>query len=70
MEAIESFIIALGGARLFMYTSAGLFHPARKVREIFWKIHNSIHISAYESLVSVQPIMDDGSRLPHHDIMI
>jgi splicing factor 3B subunit 1 len=70
MEAIESFIIALGGARLFLYTSAGLFHPARKVREIFWKIHNSIHISAYESLVSVQPTMDDGSRLPHHDIVI
>jgi splicing factor 3B subunit 1 len=70
MEAIEGLIVALGGGRVAMYVFAGLFHPARKVREVFWKVYNTIHISSYEGLVSVTPVMDVGSCLPHHDIML
>lgn len=70
MEAIEALIIALGGSRVFYYTMQGLFHPARKVRDIFWKIFNSIHISAYEPLIAAYPSLNDGFDAPHFDVFV
>ena len=33
-------------------SSQGLFHPARKVREVYWKIYNTLYIgSQVESLL-------------------
>ena len=39
----------------------GLFHPARKVRETYWRIYNNLYIGAQDSLVSAYPrLADDG----------
>ncbi|KAG8558646.1 hypothetical protein GDO81_017080 [Engystomops pustulosus] len=35
--------------------SAGLFHPARKVRDVYWKIYNSIYIGSQDALIAHYP---------------
>ena len=37
----------------------GLFHPARKVRETYWKIYNNLYIGAQDTLVACYPRLDD-----------
>jgi splicing factor 3B subunit 1 len=38
MEALEGLRVALGPGILLNYILQGLFHPARRVREIYWKV--------------------------------
>lgn len=41
----------------------GLFHPARKVRDVYWKVYNNLYISAQDSLVAGYPkVQDDGKN--------
>ena len=40
MDAIEAMWVALGPGVLLSYVLQGLFHPARKVREVNWRIYN------------------------------
>jgi splicing factor 3B subunit 1 len=37
----------------------GLFHPARKVREVYWKIYNNLYIGAQDALVACYPRLED-----------
>lgn len=61
MEAIEGCIVCLGAGKVLQYVMQGLYHPARKVREVFWKIYNSIYIYGQDALVAFYPrIEDDG----------
>ena len=39
----------------------GLFHPARKVREVYWKIYNNLYIGAQDSLVACYPRLEDDA---------
>lgn len=57
MEAIEAMIVALGPQRIFLYVMQGLFHPARKVREVYWKIYNSLYIYGADALTPAYPRM-------------
>ncbi|XP_068661873.1 uncharacterized protein [Aristolochia californica] len=59
MEAIEGMRVALGATAVLNYCLQGLFHPARKVREIYWKIYNSLYIGAQDALVSAYPVLED-----------
>lgn len=59
MEAIEGMRVALGAAVILNYCLQGLFHPARKVREVYWKIYNSLYIGAQDALVAAYPILED-----------
>lgn len=45
-DAIEALRVCIGTPRIMCYTLQGLFHPARKVREIYWKIYNSMYIAS------------------------
>ena len=40
-------------------TPQGLFHPARKVREIYWRLYNNVYIGAQDALVACYPRMED-----------
>nr|GMD46469.1 splicing factor 3B subunit 1 [Ipomoea batatas] len=62
MEAIEGMRVALGAAVILNYCLQGLFHPARKVREVYWKIYNSLYIGAQDALVAAYPILEDDSN--------
>ncbi|CAA7034833.1 unnamed protein product [Microthlaspi erraticum] len=59
MEAIEGMRVALGPAVILNYCLQGLFHPARKVREVYWKIYNSLYIGAQDTLVAAYPLLED-----------
>nr|CAG4648472.1 EOG090X00GC [Polyphemus pediculus] len=55
MDAVEGMRVALGPIKILQYTLQGLFHPARKVRDVYWKIYNSLYIGGQDSLVAGYP---------------
>jgi splicing factor 3B subunit 1 len=60
-EAIEGARCSLGPARVMLYVLQGLFHPARRVREVYWKLYNNLYMYGCDSLTPVYPrIPDDG----------
>ena len=59
MEAIEGMRVALGAAMVLNYCLQGLFHPSRKVREVYWKIYNSLYIGSQEAVVAAYPVLED-----------
>ncbi|KAF9581571.1 Splicing factor 3B subunit 1 [Lunasporangiospora selenospora] len=61
MEAIEGLSVALGPGTVLQYVVQGLFHPARKVREIYWKIYNNMYISAQDGVIPFYPSIDNDA---------
>uniref|UniRef100_A0A3Q2PJ94 Splicing factor 3B subunit 1 n=1 Tax=Fundulus heteroclitus TaxID=8078 RepID=A0A3Q2PJ94_FUNHE len=55
MGALEGLRVALGPCRMLQYCLQGLFHPARKVRDVYWKIYNSIYIGSQDALIAHYP---------------
>lgn len=49
MESIEALRVALGVGKISPYIVQGLFHPARRVRENYWRIFNLMYIGCAES---------------------
>lgn len=62
MEAIEGMIVALGVGRILHYTLQGLYHPARKVRDVYWKIYNSLYIYGADDMTAYLPILPNDAR--------
>ncbi|KAL7437528.1 hypothetical protein ACHAXH_004932, partial [Discostella pseudostelligera] len=58
-HAIEGLMVSLGPNVILAYTVQGLYHPARKVREIYWKIYNMLYIYAADSMVMGFPLIED-----------
>ena len=60
MEAVEGMRCCIGPTRVLQYIVQGLFHPARKVRDVYWKIYNNLYIGSQAGLVPAYPrIADD-----------
>ncbi|KAG0075395.1 Splicing factor 3B subunit 1 [Linnemannia elongata] len=59
MDAIDALAVALGPATILQYVVQGLFHPARKVREIYWKIYNNMYIGAQDGVIPFYPSIDN-----------
>lgn len=55
MSAIQGCTAALGPGPMLLYILQGLFHPAKMVREVYWRIYNAIYIYAQEGLVPFYP---------------
>jgi len=60
-DAIEGLMVGLGPNVILQYTLQGLFHPARKVREVYWKVFNTLYIYSSDALVMGYPALDDDS---------
>ena len=58
-EAIEAFIVALGVPLILTYTIPGLYHPARRIRDVYWKIYNSLYIYGADALTSCYPTLEN-----------
>ncbi|KAG3179472.1 Splicing factor 3B subunit 1 [Phytophthora cactorum] len=58
-EAVEGCRVALGPHVILQYVLQGLFHPARRVREVYWKIYNSLYMYAQDGLTPAYPVLDD-----------
>lgn len=55
MDAIEAMRVCLGPSILLNYTLQGLFHPSRKVREVYWRIYNALYLGAADAMVPYYP---------------
>ncbi|EEY69696.1 splicing factor 3B subunit 1 [Phytophthora infestans T30-4] len=58
-EAVEGCRVALGPHVILQYVLQGLFHPARRVREVYWKIYNSLYMYAQDGLTPAYPVLED-----------
>jgi hypothetical protein len=45
----------VGPGRILEYVLQGLYHPARFVRDAYWKIYNSLYICGQDALTPVYP---------------
>ena len=59
MDAIGGMRVSLGPSKILSYTLQGLFHPARKVRNVYWKIYNNLYIGSQDELVSLYPTVEN-----------
>ena len=57
MTVIQGCAVALGPGPMLIYLLHGLFHPSKKVREVYWRIYNSLDIYAQDGLVPSLPNM-------------
>ncbi|XKL60534.1 hypothetical protein PGB90_007591 [Kerria lacca] len=62
LDGVEGLRVALGPIKILQYTLQGLFHPARKVRDVYWKIYNSLYISNQDTLVAGYPRIENDSK--------
>lgn len=60
--AIDGCRLALGPCIVLHYTLQGLWHPARKVRETYWRVYNSLYIGAQDALVAFLPRLEDDAH--------
>ncbi|EFJ42040.1 hypothetical protein VOLCADRAFT_30174, partial [Volvox carteri f. nagariensis] len=57
--AVDGCRVALGPCLVLHYVLQGLWHPARKVRQVYWKLYNNLYIGAQDALVSFYPALAD-----------
>ncbi|OAF69341.1 nuclear protein [Intoshia linei] len=63
MLSIEGFRLGIGPQILMQYCIQGLFHPARKVRDVHWRVYNNIYIGSQDALTAHYPrINNDGKN--------
>ena len=48
--------------KTFRVSSQGLFHPARKVRDVYWKIYNNMYIGSQDALVAGYPRIPNDAK--------
>ena len=57
--AIDGLRVALGPSVILRYVLQGLFHPARKVREAYWRLYNALYVASQDALVAAYPRVED-----------
>jgi splicing factor 3B subunit 1 len=62
LEAVEGMRCAVGPGFVLAHTLQMLFHPARKVREIGWRVYNTNYIGAADGLVPFYPALEDEGQ--------
>jgi splicing factor 3B subunit 1 len=65
IEAIGAVRMAVGTGVVMQYCWAGLFHPARKVRNPFWRIYNDAYVQSADAMVPYYPNLDDEALVRH-----
>lgn len=58
-DALQGLMVALGPNLILQYTIQGLYHPARKVREVYWRLFNTLYIYHADALVAGYPLVED-----------
>ncbi|CAJ1969268.1 unnamed protein product [Cylindrotheca closterium] len=58
-DAIQGLMVALGPNVILRYVLQGLYHPARKVREVYWRVFNTLYIYKADALVAGYPVVED-----------
>ena len=55
LEAIEAMRVSLGPGVLMAYVRSGLFHPARRVRDVYWRLYNNLIVYSGHAAVAFLP---------------
>ncbi|GAA5971893.1 hypothetical protein JCM11641_001559 [Rhodosporidiobolus odoratus] len=58
LDAIEAMRVSLGPGVVMAHVLQGLFHPARKVREVYWNVYNSLYMGSQDALVAHYPSLE------------
>lgn len=68
IDAIDAIRLSVGPGMVLLYLLQGLFHPARKVRDVYWKIYNNLIVGGQESIVPAYPNVadEDGFTFSRH----
>jgi len=61
-DAIDGCRVALGPTVILQYLLQGLFHPARKVRDAYWRVYNNLYVGCQDSLVPAYPRLENDER--------
>ncbi len=69
IEAIDAIRMAVGTGLVMNYVWAGLFHPARKVRQPYWRLYNDAYVQGADGMVPYYPNMDE-ERLARSELAI
>lgn len=59
IEGIEAVRNCIGVGIVMNYTWAGLFQPARKVRQPYWRLYNSAYVQSADAMVPYYPQLED-----------
>mmetsp|Transcript_19132 Transcript_19132/g.29140 ORF Transcript_19132/g.29140 Transcript_19132/m.29140 type:complete len:250 (+) Transcript_19132:165-914(+) len=59
LDAIQGLVVALGPNIILQYTLQGLYHPARRVREVFWMVYNTLYMYNSDAMVMGFPQIED-----------
>ena len=59
-DAVEGLMVSLGPNVILAYVVQGLYHPARKVREVHWKVFNTLYIYSADALVMGYPALEEN----------
>ena len=69
IEAIDAIRMAVGPGIVMNYVWAGLFHPARKVRQPYWRLYNDAYVQGADAMVPYYPNLDED-LLHRHELLI
>jgi splicing factor 3B subunit 1 len=61
-DSIEAFRVSLGPGKVLQYTLQGLWHPARRVREVYWRLYNNLILGSQDALVPFFPKLEDDDE--------
>lgn len=61
-DAISGIRTAVGPGVLMNYLMNGLFHPARKVRNVYTKLYNDMYVQQAASMIPYYPNVEDDER--------
>merc|ERR1711937_695513 len=62
MAAVEGMRVSLGPVKVLQYVMQGLYHPARKVRDVYWKVYNTLYIGGQDALVAGYPRIPNDAK--------
>ncbi|CAG9460321.1 unnamed protein product [Pedinophyceae sp. YPF-701] len=68
--AIDAMRVALGPCVILHYLLQGLFHPARMVREQYWRLYNNLYVGSQDQLTAFYPRLEDegNNTYQRHDL--
>ncbi|KAI9813078.1 MAG: hypothetical protein M1827_004298 [Pycnora praestabilis] len=69
IEAIDAIRMAVGTGMVMNYVWAGLFHPARKVRQPYWRLYNDAYVQGADGMVPYYPTLDE-EKMNRHELAI
>merc|ERR1712226_958501 len=61
-DAVDGFRVSLGPTKVLQYLLQGLWHPARRVRAVYWRLYNNLYIGSQDALIPSYPKLEDDAE--------